>query len=133
MVKFLMKCFMLTTILLFGVLLGIYQANNGFMQMQGHIAETVVAKESRSSQSMNVQEKNQNEKKANEIKPKAKKEVEKVTSHDLQAKQKQLEEIQAFNFFSQLGFQISELFSKGFSTLLTQFTSVVDKVLSSFG
>jgi homoserine kinase len=42
----------------------------------------------------------------------------KVTSQDLQKKQEQLEQIEAFNFFSQIGKQFASIISSGVSELL---------------
>jgi homoserine kinase len=42
----------------------------------------------------------------------------KVTSQDLQKKQEQLEQIEAFNFFSQIGKKFASIISSGVSELL---------------
>ena len=54
----------------------------------------------------------------------------KLTSHDLHAKQQKLEEIETFNFFSQLGIQLSEILNKLFSLLFDKVSSAIEMALS---
>lgn len=104
MVKFFMKTFMLISVLLFGIILGMQQANNGLRMMKGY-------EESFEG--------------AFEIKKDSKGELEagvlgnELTSHDLKEKQKKLEEIDAFNLFSTLGAKLSESVSVLFKKLLS--------------
>ena len=90
MAKFFLKCFLLVIVLLFGVILGMQQANNGMQAMQG------------SDESMK------------EVfewsKDNGKVEVfgKEWTNHDLEEKQRKLEEIEAFNIFSEIGAAISD-------------------------
>lgn len=53
-----------------------------------------------------------------------------LTSHDLDAKQEKLEQIETFNLFSQLGLQLSELLNKVFSSILDKITGLVESALS---
>jgi hypothetical protein len=53
----------------------------------------------------------------------------KVTSKDLQEKQEQLEQIEAFNFFSQIGKQFATIISNGVSVLLNTFGDWVNGLL----
>ncbi|MFC3882984.1 YqxA family protein [Bacillus songklensis] len=89
MIKFMMKSFMLTTILLFGVLLGMQLANNGMIKMKGYEDPEFLS-------AFTVSQTKEGEIKASVL-------GSKVRTLDLQQKQEQLEERKAFNFFSSFG------------------------------
>jgi hypothetical protein len=89
MVKFMMKSFMLTTVLLFGVLLGMQLANHGMMKMKGY-------EDPDFSSAFTVSQTKEGEIEASVL-------GSKVRTLDLQQKQEQLEQRKAFNFFSSFG------------------------------
>jgi Protein of unknown function (DUF3679) len=104
MVKFMFKCFVLCAFLLFGILIGMQQANQGMIKMKGYNdPELQSAFQVEKEHSGNVE--------ASIL-------GNKVTSQDLQEKQQKLEQIEAFNFFSQIGKQFATIISSGVSELL---------------
>ncbi|MFC4320841.1 YqxA family protein [Litchfieldia salsa] len=119
MAKFTMKCFFIASVLLIGVLIGMQQANEGMKKMKGY--------EDPSLQS------------AFQISSETSGEVEasvlgnKVTSHDLDEKQKQLEEVEAFNFFSMMGRKLGEGVSAVFEVILTEVSKGIGKAIDQIG
>lgn len=112
MVKFMFKSFILCSVLLLGVLIGMQQANQGMIKMKGYNdpdfqgAFQIDSDETGDIEASIL---------GNE-----------VTSQDLQKKQEQLEQIEAFNIFSQLGKQLANIVSNGVSSLLKMITEVMD-------
>lgn len=95
MAKFMMKTFMLTTLLLFGVLLGMQLANDGMIKMKGY-------KDPELSSAFTVSQTKEGEVEASVL-------GSKVRTMDLQQKQQQLEEHKAFNFFSSFGRKFADI------------------------
>ncbi len=112
MVKFMFKSLILCSVLLFGVLIGMQQANQGMIKMKGYNdpdfqgAFQIDSDESGDIEASIL---------GNE-----------VTSQDLQKKQEQLERIEAFNIFSQLGKQFAHIVSSGVSSLLKIITEIMN-------
>ncbi|MBM7691824.1 nitrogen fixation protein FixH [Peribacillus deserti] len=104
MVKFTGKCFLLMMVLFFGVLIGMQHANQSMKKMKGFDDPALY-----SALAINETEKGQKE--ASIL-------GEKVTSHDLKEKKQQLENMKAYNFFSQTGKKVSDGISGGFNTLM---------------
>ncbi|WP_153123355.1 YqxA family protein [Peribacillus tepidiphilus] len=102
MVKFMLKCFLLVFVLFFGVLFGMQQANDGMKKMKGYndpqLYSAFQVKEGKSGTEASVL-------------------GQKVTSHDLEQKKKQLEEMKAFNMFSSIGKKISDVVTNLFSEI----------------
>ncbi|MCV9884915.1 YqxA family protein [Metabacillus halosaccharovorans] len=112
MVKFFLKCIVLCSVLLFGVLIGMQQANQGMIKMKGYNdPDFQGAFQIDSNETGDVEASIL----GNE-----------VTSQDLQKKQEQLEQIEAFNIFSQLGKQFANIVSSGVSSLLKIVTELMD-------
>ncbi|PAD66849.1 hypothetical protein CHH83_21900 [Bacillus sp. 7586-K] len=112
MMKFMLKCFVLCTILLFGVLIGMQQANQGIIKMKGY-------------QDPDLQSAFQVENETGDFQASIL--GNNVTSQDLQEKQEQLEQIEAFNFFSQIGKQFATLVSNGVSSLLESIATLLNR------
>ncbi|WP_273129812.1 YqxA family protein [Metabacillus sp. HB246100] len=104
MVKFMLKCFLLCSVLLFGVLLGMQQANQGMINMKGYQDPDFQG-------AFQVESKQTGEFDASIL-------GNEVTSQDLQKKQEQLEQMEAFNFFSQMGIQLSNIVSHTVNSLV---------------
>ncbi|MGN7940768.1 YqxA family protein [Virgibacillus sp. 6R] len=112
MMKFMLKCFVLCTILLFGVLIGMQYANQGIIKMKGY-------------QDPDLQSAFQVENETGDVQASIL--GNNVTSQDLQEKQEQLEQIEAFNFFSQIGKQFATLVSNGVSSLLESIATLLNR------
>lgn len=101
-----MKCFLIVTVLLLGVLIGMQQANEGMKKMRGYNDPSLQG-------AFHITD-NNGEIEASVL-------GRKLSSHDLEQKQKQLEDVEAFNFFSKLGEKlgdgISSLFEKIMKTI----------------
>ncbi|WP_010678187.1 YqxA family protein [Bacillus timonensis] len=117
MVKFMMKCFLIVTVLLLGVLIGMQQANEGMKKMRGYNDPSLQG-------AFHITD-NQGEVEASVL-------GRKVTSHDLEEKQKQLENVEAFNLFSSIGEKlgngISALFEKVMNSIGNGIGSLLDKL-----
>lgn len=115
MVKFMLKTFILCSVLLFGVLIGMQQANQGMIKMKGYNdpdfqgAFQIDSDESGDIEASIL---------GNE-----------VTSQDLQEKQEQLEQIEAFNIFSQIGKQFSKVVSSSVSSVLEIVSELMNGLL----
>lgn len=115
MVKFMFKSFILCSVLLFGVLIGMQQANQGMIKMKGYNdPDFQGAFQVKSDDSGDVEASIL----GNE-----------VTSQDIQKKQEQLEQIEAFNIFSQLGKQLAGIVNSAVSTILELVGDLVDGLL----
>jgi len=112
MMKFMLKCFVLCTILLFGVLIGMQQANQGIIKMKGY-------------EDPDLQSAFQVENETGDVQASIL--GNNVTSQNLQEKQEQLEQIEAFNFFSQIGKQFATLVSNGVSSLLESIATLLNR------
>ncbi|MFD2213894.1 YqxA family protein [Metabacillus endolithicus] len=114
MIKFMFKCFVLCSVLLFGVLIGMQQANQGMIKMKGYNDPDLQGAFQVENDSGDV---------AASILGNE------VTSQDLEKKQEQLEQIEAFNFFSQIGKQLAGIVSNGVSTILDMVTNWLSGLL----
>jgi hypothetical protein len=90
---FMLKSLCLAALMLISVLIGIQLANDGILKMKGY-------------DDPNFQDAVSIDEKGNEIK--ATLLGNDISSHDLEAKKKKLEEISAYNFFSSMGKKMSE-------------------------
>jgi cellobiose phosphorylase len=113
MFKFMLKCMALVSLLFFGVLLGMQQANVGLLQMKGYSDEQfqgvfTFGDDNASEQASSLGD-----------------------SHNLKEKQEKLESMRAFNFFSSLGAKIAETASSTFQMMIHSLFDIVDKLLSS--
>lgn len=113
MTQFLLKCFFITTVLFSGVLIGIQVASNNMVNMTGD--------ESFSTAQLTKSEENVYTEIIQENK---------ISSHDLEAKQKKLEQIESFNLFSQMGVMLSEVLDQLFSNILSKITNTVANILN---
>lgn len=115
MIKFMLKCFFLCSVLLFGVLIGMQQANQGMIKMKGYNDPELQG-------AFQVESESRGDVEASIL-------GNKVTSQDLQEKQEQLEKIEAFNIFSQMGKQFAAVVSSGVSALVNTFAEWVNGLL----
>ncbi|MCA1031815.1 YqxA family protein [Bacillus timonensis] len=115
MVKFMMKCFFIATILLFGVLLGMQQANVGMKKMKGYDDPSFQG-------AFQISDRETGELEASVL-------GNKVTSHDIEQKQKQLEEVEAFNFFSVLGKKVAQGVTFVFEKVFSLIEVGIDKIV----
>ncbi|PLT30948.1 YqxA family protein [Peribacillus deserti] len=106
MVRFTFKFLLLVMVLFFGVLLGMQHANQSMKKMKGFDDPALYS-------AFSVNETAQGQKEASILGGK-------VTSHDLQEKKQQLEDMKAYNFFSQTGKKVSQGIASGFSTLMNK-------------
>ncbi|MFD1781231.1 YqxA family protein [Fredinandcohnia salidurans] len=117
MVKFMMKCFLIVTVLLLGVLIGMQQANEGMKKMRGYNDPSLQG-------AFHISD-NNGEVEASVL-------GRKVTSHDLEEKQKQLENVESFNFFSSIGEKlgngISAIFEKIMIAIGNGIGHLLDKI-----
>lgn len=118
MVKFMMKCFFVLTVLLFGVLIGMQQANEGMKKMRGYDDPSLQG-------AFHITDSSDGEVEASVL-------GRKVTSHDLEEKQQQLEEVEAFNLFSSIGEKLGEgisaLFEKAMAAMGNAIGGILDKL-----
>lgn len=119
MTKFLLKCFFITTILFFGVLVGIQIASNNLVNMTNDSSYST-ANLVEPSQGVEL-------KSVNKENPEI---YNDLTSHDLKGKQEKLEQIETFNLFSQVGMKLSDALDKVFSSLLTKLTTTIGNAMT---
>ncbi|MCF6137985.1 DUF3679 domain-containing protein [Pseudalkalibacillus berkeleyi] len=110
MIRFFLKSSVLISVLLFGILIGMQQVGFQMDKMKGSESENRALE-------WNVEENGAVE---------AEVLGQNITSHDLQEKQKQLENVEAFNLFSKLGAMISSLISD----ILTLFMEIIGTILN---
>ncbi|HWO77705.1 MAG TPA: YqxA family protein [Bacillus sp. (in: firmicutes)] len=99
MKRFILKVITLTFILFFGVLIGMQYANEGMVKMRGYQDPSF-------QEPVSIEEAASGEVEASFL-------GNNLSSHDLEAKQKQLEEVKTFNLFSQIGKSLAQ-FITGF-------------------
>ncbi|MDE5413858.1 DUF3679 domain-containing protein [Alkalihalobacterium chitinilyticum] len=109
MTKFLLKTFFVLTILLFGVVFGIHQANEGTLSLFGkkEAEQTVTAPSSPPVEKQKVKDEKQTVPPVEKEQPKEEERVK--TTQQLQEKQQLAADVGAFNFYSELGSNIGEL------------------------
>ncbi|WP_416729019.1 DUF3679 domain-containing protein [Fictibacillus sp. JL2B1089] len=115
MTKFMLKCFGLVTILLFGVLFGIQKAQVEMDDLKGSSQESV---ESSTSSGIKQEETEKN--------PAS------ITSHDIKSKQEKLSEIDSFNVFSALGQRLTSWISSAFGVMISIFGVIISEMLAVF-
>lgn len=108
MIQFLFKCFLLMTVLLFGVLFGMQVASDGMHAMRGEQADPPAFGWEADSGELHVL-------------------GSELSSHHLKEKQEKLEEIGAFNFFSEIGHTLAEIIKNIVKTCISYVTSIIDK------
>jgi hypothetical protein len=113
MIRFLMKCFLLTTVLLIGVILGMQLANDGMKKMKGY-------DDPRFAGAFQISQSEKGEMEASVL-------GKKVTS--LEEKQKQLEEMEAFNMMSSLGKKLAQGMQSLFQNLFQGIAIIFEKIL----
>ncbi len=113
MAKFMLKCFGLVIILLFGVLFGIQKAHFEMDELKGPSQESL---ESISSSTQNQ----------------SRTETETLTSHDIKTKQETLNKIDSFNVFSALGQNLTSWISSAFSVMISVFGIIIQEMLAVF-
>ncbi|MBD8069211.1 YqxA family protein [Bacillus sp. PS06] len=119
MAKFMMKCFFIASILLIGVLIGMQQANQGMKKMKGY-------EDSSLQSAFQISAETTGQVEASVL-------GKKVTSHDLDEKQKQLEEVEAFNLFSTMGRKLGEGVSAVFEKILVELSNGIGKAIDKIG
>jgi len=119
MIKFMMQCFVITIVLLVGVIVGMQQANQGMKKMQGYDDPSLQS-------AFHISDSSNGEVEASVL-------GKKVTSHDLEEKQKQLEEMKAFNFFSSIGKKMGEGISSIFEKIMLKFSEGVTNIIDKTG
>lgn len=111
MMKFMLKCFVLSSILLLGVLFGMQQANHGLVKMKGYADPNL-------SSAFEVKNDSSGELEASVL----------GVSHNLEEKQEKLEEMEAFNFFSQLGKKFAALANAVITGFITFLAGLVESL-----
>ncbi|MFY0757506.1 YqxA family protein [Metabacillus dongyingensis] len=111
MMKFMLKCFVLSSILLLGVLFGMQQANQGLVKMKGYEDPNL-------SSAFEVKNDSSGELEASVL----------GVSHNLEEKQEKLEEMEAFNFFSQLGKKFAALANAVITGFITFLAGLVESL-----
>ncbi|SDM83094.1 Protein of unknown function [Fictibacillus solisalsi] len=114
MTKFMIKCFFITAVLFFGVLLGMQQASDGMSALKGNQenGETLTLESGKGAGEAEVL-------------------GTQVDVHDLKTKQKQLEESKAFNFFSAMGEKVSGLVSSLFQGIVSLISAILSQIFGS--
>jgi hypothetical protein len=115
MVKFMLKCFVLCSVLFFGVLIGMQQANEGMIKMKGY-------NDSELQGAFQVENKQTGDVQASIL-------GNKITSQDLKGKQEKLEQIEAFNIFSQIGKQIATIVSNSVAAFLESIAGWINELV----
>ncbi|MEM5015734.1 YqxA family protein [Metabacillus indicus] len=111
MIKFMLKCFVLCSVLLFGVLFGMQQANHGLVKMKGY-------EDPKLSSAFEVKNDASGELEASVL----------GNTHNLEEKQQKLEDMEAFNFFSQLGKTFASFASAVITGLISFLASMVESL-----
>jgi hypothetical protein len=117
MAKFMLKCMTLLVVLFFGVLLGMQQASEGINEMKGTATDDYKG-------AFQIQEADNGNYQAAVL-------GETITSHDLAEKQDKLENIKAFNIFSEIAGKLSDLISVIFQTGITITMTVFQQILNT--
>lgn len=97
MKSFMIKSILIASIMFVSVLFGMQQAHKGILEMKGY-------KDEQFKSAFTVQENHEGEIEASIL-------GNDVSSHDLEKKKKELEEMKSFNFFSTLGKKMADMVS----------------------
>jgi hypothetical protein len=114
MIRFFMKCFLFTTVLLIGVILGMQLANDGMKKMKGY-------DDPRFAGAFLISQTDKGEVEASVL-------GEKVTN--LEEKQKKLEEMEAFNLLSSIGKKLAQGMQSLFQQLFQGIAIIFEKILN---
>ncbi|PLS15174.1 DUF3679 domain-containing protein [Bacillus sp. M6-12] len=109
MIRFYLKCLLLMAMLFLAVIFGMQHANQGMKKMKGYNDPSL-------NSAFTVEESSQGEMQASFL-------GQKVTSHDLEEKKKSLEEMKAYNFFSDIGKKLSNAVTGGIRKMLDMMDS----------
>lgn len=112
--RFMLKCFLLFSLLLLGVIAGMQYANMGMHKMKGYQDPELTG-------AATLYQGSEGEVKASILGTV-------VTEEQLSDKQKKLEELTAFNLFSQMGKQAAGMIEKGTRALLNSAGEAVGKM-----
>ena len=115
MKRFFIKVISLVFILFFGVLVGMQYANEGMVKMRGYSDPSF-------EEPLSIQESGPGKVEATFL-------GNDLTTHDLEAKQKQLEEVKSFNLFSQIGKSLAQFitgFIQGILSVLGGILSLIN-------
>ncbi|WP_102345534.1 YqxA family protein [Bacillus sp. Marseille-P3661] len=115
MSKFLVKCFLLVVLLFFGVLIGMQEANEGLLRMKGF-------NDAAFQGAFDIKKNNSGEVEAAVL-------GEAFTAHNLEEKQKRLEEINAFHLFATLGSKLATFLTTIFQGLVKLVVITFDQLL----
>ncbi|MFY4774865.1 YqxA family protein [Metabacillus sp. RGM 3146] len=113
--KFAAKCFFISLVLFFGVLLGMQSANNGLQKMKGYQDPAL--------------------KGAFELKENRNKKLEAsilgntINSQDLEGKQKKLEQIKTFNPLSETGRKLTSVIETSLNKAVDSISSIISKMI----
>ncbi|MCM3716885.1 DUF3679 domain-containing protein [Fictibacillus phosphorivorans] len=110
MTKFMLKCFGITALLLFGVLFGIQKAHFEMNELKG-----VPSKESIESMNDHISS-----------------DVKKASNHDIKTKQETLNKIDSFNVFSAFGQKLTSWISSAFSVMISVLGIIIQEMLDVF-
>ncbi|WP_240253874.1 YqxA family protein [Fredinandcohnia quinoae] len=114
-----MKCFLISTVLLLGVLIGMQQANEGMKRMRGYDDPSLQG-------AFHISDNQNGEVEASVL-------GRKVTSHDIEQKHQQLEEVETFNFVSSIGKKLGDGISSLFEKVMTAIGNGIENLLNLFG
>ncbi|MDN4074822.1 MULTISPECIES: DUF3679 domain-containing protein [Fictibacillus] len=109
-----LKCFLITAVLFFGVLLGMQRASVGMNHLKGNedTGKALALKETKGHTDAEVL-------------------GTAIGAQDLTAKQKQLEDSRAFNFFSSMGEKVSVLVSAIFQAVIGLISAIFSQIFGS--
>ncbi|NSL50270.1 YqxA family protein [Calidifontibacillus erzurumensis] len=119
MKKFIGKCLLLSIILFFGVLLGMQKANEGLLEMKGFDDQTF-------AEAFHFKKNEDGTVGASVL-------GNEITAHDLEEKQKMLEEMKAYHVLSNIGLKLADLLGILFQSLVHFIVITLDKFLSFIG
>lgn len=119
MKKFIIKCFLLVITLFFGVLLGMQEANEGLLQLKGFDDKTYEG-------AFDIKKNNTGEVEAAVL-------GEEITAHDIEEKQKKLEEMKAFHVITNMAEKFADMLALLFQHLVNLMLIMFDKTVSMLG
>jgi hypothetical protein len=114
MTKFMLKCFALVALLLFGVLLGIQKAHLEMIDLKG------LSNKENTGSIIQTSGDQKREKDAHS------------SSHDLKTKQETLAKVDSFNIFSALGKKLTSCISSAFSAMVSVLGTIIQGMLAVF-
>lgn len=130
MKKVLSKLLLLTTVLLFGVIFGIYEASQGSLSRPGTESETKEQQEKDHSQKVEHAQKEKEEIQESSAAPQHAPSLESKLE-ELEKKQLKASEVGEFNFYSELGESIGALFHLFVHSFLSFVMNTIHDLLHS--